>query len=106
MVSAHETLVSKGLSNREIEVVMHVSKGQTNKEIASQLFITEKTVKFHLTSIYKKLNLKSRAQLIVMIAGFGPHLESVATTPAPIQEKAEPGFNNAKLPVGGTSLDQ
>jgi DNA-binding CsgD family transcriptional regulator len=55
----------KGLSNREAEVAELVTKGLSNKEVANQLFVTEKTVKFHLTNIYKKMSLKSRAQLIV-----------------------------------------
>ena len=58
-------LIQKGLSNREAEVAELVSKGLSNKEVANQLFVTEKTVKFHLVNIYKKMNVKSRAQLIV-----------------------------------------
>ena len=60
-----DVLIQKGLSNREAEVAELVSKGLSNKEVANQLFVTEKTVKFHLTNIYKKMNVKSRAQLIV-----------------------------------------
>lgn len=60
-----DILIQKGLSNREAEVAELVSKGLSNKEVANQLFVTEKTVKFHLTNIYKKMNVKSRAQLIV-----------------------------------------
>ncbi len=60
-----DVLIQKGLSNRESEVGELVSKGLSNKEVANQLFVTEKTVKFHLTNIYKKMNVKSRAQLIV-----------------------------------------
>lgn len=59
------TLIQKGLSNREAEVTELVAKGLSNKEIGNQLFVTEKTIKFHLTNIYKKLHVKSRAQLIV-----------------------------------------
>ncbi|OYZ22171.1 MAG: helix-turn-helix transcriptional regulator [Bdellovibrio sp. 28-41-41] len=66
-----DTLIQKGLSNRESEVAELVSKGLSNKEVANQLFVTEKTVKFHLTNIYKKMNVKSRAQLIVWCL---PHL--------------------------------
>lgn len=58
-------LIQKGLSKREAEVVEMVTKGLSNKEVANQLFVTEKTIKFHLTNIYKKMSLKSRAQLIV-----------------------------------------
>jgi DNA-binding NarL/FixJ family response regulator len=53
------------LSKREREVCNMVATGLSNKEVASALFVTEKTVKFHLTNIYKTLGLKSRAQLIV-----------------------------------------
>ena len=60
-----DVLIQKGLSNREAEVAELVSKGLSNKEVANRLFVTEKTVKFHLTNIYKKMNVKSRAQLIV-----------------------------------------
>jgi LuxR family transcriptional regulator, positive regulator of biofilm formation len=66
-----DILIQKGLSNRESEVAELVSKGLSNKEVANQLFVTEKTVKFHLTNIYKKMNVKSRAQLIVWCL---PHL--------------------------------
>lgn len=66
-----DVLIQRGLSNREAEVAELVSKGLSNKEVANQLFVTEKTVKFHLTNIYKKMNVKSRAQLIVWCM---PHL--------------------------------
>lgn len=71
-----DILIQKGLSNREAEVAELVSKGLSNKEVANQLFVTEKTVKFHLTNIYKKMNVKSRAQLIVWCL---PHLGFVET---------------------------
>jgi DNA-binding CsgD family transcriptional regulator len=77
-----DVLIQKGLSNREAEVAELVSKGLSNKEVANQLFVTEKTVKFHLTNIYKKMNVKSRAQLIVWCL---PHLGFVET-----ETKAEP----------------
>lgn len=60
-----KALMDAGLSNRECEVAMCISKGVSNKDVANELFVTEKTVKFHLTNIYKKMNVKSRAQLIV-----------------------------------------
>src|SRR3954470_2612749 len=76
-----DVLIQKGLSNREAEVAELVSKGLSNKEVANQLFVTEKTVKFHLTNIYKKMSLKSRAQLIVWCM---PH-HSFAETPISAQ---------------------
>lgn len=71
-----DILIQKGLSNREAEVAELVTRGLSNKEVANQLFVTEKTVKFHLTNIYKKMNVKSRAQLIVWCL---PHLNFVET---------------------------
>ena len=46
-----DVLIQNGLSNREAEVAELVTKGLSNKEVANQLFVTEKTVKFHLTII-------------------------------------------------------
>lgn len=66
-------LIQKGLSNREATVAELVSKGLSNKEIGNELYVTEKTIKFHLTNIYKKMNVKSRAQLIVWCL---PHMFS------------------------------
>lgn len=42
-----------------------VAKGLSNKEIGDQIHITEKTVKFHITNIYRITGVTSRAQLIV-----------------------------------------
>lgn len=65
MNNLQNVLIMKGLSNREAQVADLVTRGLSNKEIANQFFITEKTVKFHLANIYKKMFFKSRAQLIV-----------------------------------------
>lgn len=65
MNTLKQVLKEKGLTLRESEAVELVSKGLSNKEIANMMFLTEKTVKFHLTNTYKKIGVKSRAQLIV-----------------------------------------
>ena len=56
---------SEKLSPREKEVLKALAEGLSNKEIAQQLHITEKTVKAHFSSIYRKLNVRSRSQAIV-----------------------------------------
>ena len=56
-------LFTKKLSKREIEVVMLVIQGMTNREVANQLCIAEKTVKFHLTNVYKRLGIARRSQI-------------------------------------------
>jgi len=50
------------LSGREKEVLALVSKGETNREIAEELIISEHTVKVHLRTILNKLNLRNRQQ--------------------------------------------
>ena len=50
------------LSQREFEILRLVSSGLKNKAIAEQLYISEKTVKNHLTRIFKKLEVKDRVQ--------------------------------------------
>ena len=53
-----------GLTVREIEILRHVSRGLSNKEIGEALNITENTVKKHLTNLFGKLQVRSRTQLI------------------------------------------
>ena len=53
------------LTKREVKILKLVASGNTNKEIASKLFISEKTVKNHLNHIYRKLGVKNRAQAVV-----------------------------------------
>lgn len=52
------------LTDRELEVLTAVASGQISKEIAYHLGITERTVKAHLTSIYNKLGVDSRAAAV------------------------------------------
>lgn len=54
------------LSPREMEILEYVTHGLINKEIASKLGISQQTVKNHMTSILKKLNVKDRTQAAVM----------------------------------------
>ncbi|RIE04897.1 LuxR family transcriptional regulator [Cohnella faecalis] len=62
---AQEELAS--LSNREKEVVELIIKGHTNMEIASLLYLSEVTVKKHLTNIFRKLDIKNRSQLVILM---------------------------------------
>ena len=63
-------LLDNHLSPREIEIVSRMYDCKTNQEIADNLFVTEKTVKFHLTNIYKKMKVKNRVTLIVMMSDY------------------------------------
>src|SRR5262249_8523286 len=53
------------LSPRELEILEFVTNGMSNKEIASRLGISQQTVKNHMTSILKKLNVQDRTQAAV-----------------------------------------
>ena len=57
-------LQEKGLSKRESEVVILVVQGLTNKQVADRLCVAEKTVKFHLTNVYKRMKISRRSQII------------------------------------------
>lgn len=52
-----------GLTERQREVYELIISGKTNKEIMTELFIEQSTLKTHINQIYKKLNIKSRREL-------------------------------------------
>lgn len=56
-----------GISPREEEVLELIILGKTNKEIASALFISEHTVKNHLSRIFNKMNVTDRSQIIALV---------------------------------------
>lgn len=53
-----------GLSQRELQILSQLHKGAPLKEFADSLFITESTLKTHLSSIYRKMDVKNRVQAI------------------------------------------
>ena len=54
------------LSNREVEVLRMLSEGLPNKEVAYRLGISEHTVKFHVASLFHKLNASSRTEAVTL----------------------------------------
>ena len=60
---AKEALTIPSFTKRELEIIELAVKGKKNREIADKLYISEKTVKHHLSKIFKKLNIKRRSQL-------------------------------------------
>jgi NarL family two-component system response regulator YdfI len=65
---SHEPI---NLTERELEVLKAVARGERSKEIAVQLGISERTVKAHLANIYEKLGVDSRAAAIAVAAQKG-----------------------------------
>jgi len=52
-------------------VALLVARGATNREAAAALFLTTKTIEFHLSQIYRKLGLRSRTELANRLAATG-----------------------------------
>ena len=59
------SLGNDSLTARELEVIKEIGKGFSNKEISDKLFISEATVRHHLSSIYGKLQVEDRLNLVI-----------------------------------------
>ena len=70
-VSKTESAEGIHLTDRELEVLESVARGERSKEVAAHLGISERTVKAHLASIYQKLEVDSRAAAIAVAAQKG-----------------------------------
>jgi len=71
-----------GLTPRELELLCHVAEGHSNAQLARMLWVTEQTVKFHLSNIYRKLGVNNRTEAgrIAQLRGL---LDPPAVAPAP-----------------------
>jgi DNA-binding CsgD family transcriptional regulator len=59
-----ERIEALGLTPRELEILELIARGLSNKEIASQLFVSENTVKTHSSRVFDKLNARRRTQAV------------------------------------------
>jgi DNA-binding NarL/FixJ family response regulator len=69
--SSRDVARSRGLSEREIEVLAKLGEGLSDMEIAAALVISEATVKTHLRAIYRKLGVRNRAQAVAFAVSSG-----------------------------------
>jgi DNA-binding CsgD family transcriptional regulator len=60
------------LTPQELQIAIQVAEGKSNKDVGAALFISHKTVEFHLGRIYRKLGIRSRAELIRRFATAAP----------------------------------
>jgi NarL family two-component system response regulator LiaR len=60
--AAEATSVQHDLTRRELEILCLVAEGHSNSQLARMLWVTEQTVKFHLSNIYRKLNVANRTE--------------------------------------------
>ncbi len=85
-VKRHESAVEeKGLTERELAVLRALAEGQSNKEIARALWLAEQTVKFHLTNIYRKLDVRSRTEAVHWAYSNGVLAPSAEAPPAQLR---------------------
>lgn len=61
---ASGSLSIEPLSDREVEVLALIAQGLSNQEIANELYISLRTVKWHTSNIYQKLGVKNRTQAV------------------------------------------
>ena len=60
--------LNEPLSDREEEVVMLLLQGKSNKQIANTLGVTTRTIEYHISHIYEKLGVSSRAEAIIKLS--------------------------------------
>ena len=69
--AASNTFPIEDLTERELEVLHLLAQGMPNKEIAAQLVISERTAKFHVSSIMSKLGATNRTEAVSLAAQHG-----------------------------------
>ena len=74
-----EQIAKLGISSRELEVLELIAKGNSNLEIANQLFLSESTVKTHVSNLFVKLDVKRRTQAVIRAKEWGVIAETTPT---------------------------
>lgn len=64
-------LLTEGITDREIEILSYAARGLTNKQMASELFISDRTVQGHLQNIYQKLHVATRTEAVTAALAHG-----------------------------------
>lgn len=76
----HAALEGTPLTPRELEVLQLVASGSSNGEIAQALWVTEQTVKFHLSNVYRKLEVANRTE-----ASHYAYVNGLVAAPQPVE---------------------
>lgn len=87
--SSANAVQAPGLTDRQLEILVHVARGRTNREIGSVLGISERTVRNHMRTINKKLSTGDRTRAVVIAIESG-------WIPIPILPETEPGERNTE----------
>lgn len=65
------SLLTEGITNRELEILNYAARGLTNKQIAKELFISDRIVQGHLQNIYQKLHVGTRTEAVTAALSHG-----------------------------------
>ncbi len=87
-VRAPVATLTAALTPQELQVALLVADGATNRDAATRLFLSAKTIEAHLSSVYRKLGLRSRAQLAALVAR-GDHLRGEGWSSGPDPQEAD-----------------
>ena len=66
--SAAPAIATDELTAQELQIALQVAQGRTNREVAAALFLSAKTIEYHLGSIYRKLGIRRRGELAGALA--------------------------------------
>ena len=71
-VHRRDPTAAERLTPQEFQIALLVAEGLTNRDVAARLFLSPKTVEFHLSGVFRKLNVRSRGELIRLFAAQTP----------------------------------
>ena len=99
-------LQERGLSKRESEVVILVVQGLTNKQVADRLCVAEKTVKFHLTNVYKRMKISRRSQIIwtLPMSQFIENAKDTGVISPQQNAGSNPQIDENSIPIGNSTV--
>lgn len=67
------------LNEQEIQVLNWIAKGNTNKEIAKKMYASARTIEYHISSVYSKLNVDSRIRAVMKGINYGYIVEEISS---------------------------
>ena len=85
-VNRRDPTAAERLTPQEFQIALLVAEGLTNRDVGARLFLSPKTIEFHLSRVFRKLDVRSRGQLIRLFAAQAPmaamaHVLSEPATP-------------------------
>jgi len=95
--------MNEQLTNRQRDILAGIAKGHTNMRIARDLDLSEKTVKAHVTSLFKALNVTNRTEAAIIAKG-GKQATHCATCTCNATEGMENGHASSMEPSSSSNL--